>query len=72
MLRILSFENAEALGSRPLCVCRRLHYTLFQKAHLLPSCLAVSCLSHCPHETTSLAAPQDLHPPKPYSHSMAV
>lgn len=36
------------------------------------SCLALSCLSHCPSEATSLAAPQDPRPPKPYSHSVAV
>lgn len=28
------------------------------------SCLALSCLSHCPSEATSLAAPQDPRPPQ--------
>lgn len=53
VLCILSFQNAEALGSGPVW-CRRLPYTLSQEAQLLPSSLALPC----PSEATSLAAPQ--------------
>lgn len=57
VLCILSFQNAEALGSGPVW-CRRLPCTLFQEAQLLPSCLALPC----PSGATSLAAPQALQP----------
>lgn len=52
----------QRLWAPVLCGCRELHYTLFWEVHLLPSCLALSCLSQCPSEASSLAAPQALHP----------